>query len=47
MNKILTNTVARSKIKLQIQEQFNWIIKTGNNLIGQKMYYLSTNIFKE
>ena len=29
------------------KQQFDWIIKTGDNLIGQKINYLNTNIFKE
>ena len=47
MNKILTNTVAQSKIKAKIWEQFDWIIEMGCDLIGQKIDYLNTNIFKE
>ena len=47
MNKSLTNTMARSEIKVKILEQFDWIIKTGCNLIGWKIDYLNTNIFKE
>ena len=39
MNKILTNTVAQCKIKAKIQEQFDWIIKTGFDFIGWKLDY--------
>ena len=29
------------------KQQFDWNIKTGCNLIGWKMDYLKTNVFKE
>ena len=29
------------------KQQFDWIIKTGWDLIGLKIDYLNTNIFKE
>ena len=47
MNKILTNPVAQSKIKAKIWEKFGWIIKLWCDLIGRKIDYLRTNIFKE
>ena len=28
-------------------KQFDWINKTGCNLVGQKINYLNTNIFEE